>query len=90
VVVNATPLGLASSDPAPLSLADAPLARVVLDLVYARGETALVRGARAAGLRAADGREVLVGQGAAAFRHWFPDTPPPIEVMRAAVRDGLA
>jgi len=89
VVLNATPLGLTANDPAPLSLADTPRVRVILDLVYARGETALVRGARAAGLHAADGREVLVGQGAAAFRRWFPEIPPPVEIMRAAVRDGL-
>lgn len=89
VVINATPLGMGLTDPVPLSLADTPKARVLLDLVYARGETPLVRGARTAGLQAADGREVLLGQGAAAFRHWFPHLDPPLEVMRAAVRAGL-
>ncbi len=43
-----------------------------LDLVYRRGETEFVRRARARGLVAADGREVLVRQGAAAFMRWFP------------------
>lgn len=89
VLVNATPLGLRRDDPVPASLAELAGVRVVLDLVYARGETALVRSARAIGLVALDGREVLLGQGVAAFRHWFPGISPPVEVMRAALRDGL-
>lgn len=89
VVINATPLGLDRSDPAPVSLAETPAVQVVLDLVYAPGETVLVRSARARGLVAADGREVLLGQGAAAFRRWFPAIDPPLEVMRAAIRAGL-
>jgi shikimate dehydrogenase len=89
VVINATPLGMRPEDPAPLSLADVPAARVVLDLVYTAGATALVRIARARGLTAEDGREVLLGQGVAAFRLWFPALDPPVEVMRAALRVGL-
>ncbi|MDZ4674605.1 MAG: shikimate dehydrogenase [Gemmatimonadota bacterium] len=89
VVINTTPLGLTPGDPVPVSLGELPGVRTVLDLVYARGETALVRTARALGLRAADGRGVLLGQGAAAFRHWFPGVVPPIEVMQAALRDTL-
>lgn len=89
VIINTTPLGLAPNDPLPLSLADCPEARTVLDLVYARGGTPLVRAARTLGLAAEDGREVLLGQGAAAFGHWFPGVPAPVEVMRAAIRAGL-
>lgn len=89
VVVNATPLGLQSGDPVPVSLGELPGVRTVLDLVYSPGQTALVRAGRALGLAAADGREVLLGQGAAAFRHWFPQVEPPLEVMRAALRDAL-
>ena len=84
VVINTTPLGLEANDPLPL---DRPPARAVvaLDMVYARGETAWVRSMRAAGLRAADGRTMLVAQGAAAFRCWFADRPAPVEIMKAAV-----
>jgi len=89
VVINATPLGLQPADPLPLSLADVPGARTVLDLIYARGGTPLVRAARTLGLAAEDGREVLLGQGAAAFAHWFPGVPAPVEVMRAAIRAAL-
>lgn len=85
LVINATPLGLDPADPVPLSLAGLPRLHAVLDLVYAPGGTALVRAARSAGCVAADGREVLLGQGMAAFRHWFPDADPPVDVMRAAI-----
>ncbi|HEV8612257.1 MAG TPA: hypothetical protein VGQ73_02030 [Gemmatimonadales bacterium] len=89
VVINCTPRGLSLEDPLPLEPAQAPNARVALDLVYRRGETAWVHAMRAAGVRAADGREVLLEQGAAAFELWFPDRVAPREVMRAAVRSAL-
>lgn len=89
VLINTTPLGLNPGDHLPLALDDAPGARVALDLVYHRGETAWVRQMRQEGLRSADGRVMLVSQGAAAFRYWFPDEDPPVEVMRAVVNDAL-
>jgi len=90
LVVNATPLGLQPGQPLPL---DAERLKrlacgALLDLVYARGETELVRAARNAGIAAADGRGVLVAQGAAAFERWF-GVAAPVEVMRAAVEDAL-
>lgn len=90
LVINATPLGLKASDPMPLSLQEAPGVRAVLDLVYIRNGTALVRAAQAIGLVAADGREVLLGQGVGSFRCWFPEIDPPVDLMRAALRAGLA
>ncbi|HTT68894.1 MAG TPA: shikimate dehydrogenase [Gemmatimonadales bacterium] len=90
LIVNATPLGLDQGDPPPIDAATlrrlAPAA--VLDLVYARGGTALVRVAREIGIAAADGRGVLVAQGAASFERWF-GVPAPVTVMRAAVEDAL-
>lgn len=89
VLINATPLGLRPGDHLPLALDDAPRAQVAFDMVYARGETPWVRQMRQEGLHAADGRVMLVAQGAAAFRRWFPDEDPPTEVMRAAVNEAL-
>jgi shikimate dehydrogenase len=88
LIVNATPLGQAG-EAAQLPL-DAGLldGRVVCDLAY-RGdgaETGLIASARERGARAVDGLEVLVGQGALAFR-LFTGAEPPIEIMRAAVRN---
>jgi shikimate dehydrogenase len=85
VCINATPLGLGASDPLPLERGAAPRAQVALDLVYHRTETAWVRALRADGLRAADGRAMLVAQGAAAFRCWFPRLRPAVDAMRSAV-----
>jgi shikimate dehydrogenase len=89
VLVNATPLGLQPGDRLPISAGDAPAATVALDLVYARGETAWVKALRQRGLRTADGRAMLVAQGAAAFERWFPGVHAPREVMRAAVDAAL-
>ena len=55
----------------------------------APGRPAWVRAQRQAGRRAADGREVLLAQGAAAFTRWFPKQTPPLDVMRAAVHAAL-
>jgi shikimate dehydrogenase len=89
VLINTTPLGLHPGDHLPIAQDDAPRARVAFDMVYGRGETAWVREMRQDGLNAADGRVMLVAQGAAAFKRWFPDEDPPLEVMRAAVNDAL-
>lgn len=89
VVINCTPLGLGEREPLPIAADEIPAARLALDLVYRQGETAWVRAMRAAGRGAADGREVLVEQGAAAFERWFPGRQAPREVMRAAVRAAL-
>jgi shikimate dehydrogenase len=84
VVINTTPLGLGAGDVLPLARPPAG-AVAALDMVYARGETAWTRAMRSAGLRAADGRVMLVAQGAAALERWFPGVDAPVEVMRAAV-----
>jgi len=89
LVINATPLGLKTGDPLPCRPEATPHAVAALDLVYHRGETEWVRQQRAAGRRAADGREVLLAQGAAAFTRWFPKETPPLDVMRAALHAAL-
>jgi shikimate dehydrogenase len=90
LVVNATPLGLVAADPLPIEPGDlerlAPAA--LLDLVYAPGGTRLLRAARERGIRAADGRGVLVAQGVVSFELFF-GVPAPAEIMRAAVEDAL-
>lgn len=84
VLVQATPLGLAPDDSSPVSLAEAPPDLCVFDAVYGAAETALVRQARARGLRAANGLGLLVHQGAAAFRLWT-GREAPLAVMRRSV-----
>ncbi len=84
LVVNATSLGLHGDDPLPLDPAHVHRAGAVLDLAYAPGGTALVRRALALGLPARDGREMLLHQGAAAFRRWW-GREAPLDAMRSAL-----
>ena len=85
LVVNATSLGL-HDDTLPVSVHRLDPSTAVVDLVYRSGGTALVRAARARGLRAADGLAMLVGQGARAFERWFGIVPDR-RVMWEALRD---
>lgn len=81
LVVNATSLGLRPGELPPVGAASFHAA---LDLVYAPGGTGWVRDLRARGIPAADGTEMLLQQGAAAFRRWFRRDPD-LGVMRAAL-----
>jgi shikimate dehydrogenase len=89
VVVNATPLGLASGDPLPLDPDGLHGIRAALDLVYGPGETRWARELRRRSIATRDGRGVLVRQGALAWERFFPDRPAPVEIMRAAVERAL-
>jgi len=84
LVVNATPAGLDSDDAAPLGLGRIARVGAVLDLICRTGGTAWVRDARARGIPAADGIEMLVHQGADAFRRWFGEDPD-LDIMRRAL-----
>ncbi len=88
VLINATPVGMNPGDALPLALDETPAAAAALDLVYRRQETPWVHAMRRRGMRACDGRDVLVVQGAVAFERWFGERAP-LEVMRAAVAAGL-
>ena len=83
IVVNATPIGL-TDDAVPVNVDALEAGAAVLDLVYRRGETALVRAARSRGLRAQDGLTMLVEQGAFAFERWF-SVQPDREAMWSAL-----
>jgi shikimate dehydrogenase len=65
------------------SLVELGPGQTLVDLPYPR--TATARGAEGAGARVIDGLDVLVAQGAASFELWT-GVPPPVEIMRAAVR----
>ena len=87
VVINATSVGMGDALASPLPddlLASLPAGALVFDMVYAPPETALLRAARARGLRTAAGLEMLLEQGAAAFQLWTGQHPP-IAAMRAAL-----
>jgi len=84
LAINTTPLGLHARDSLPLSDRLIDRLRAGFDMVYRNGGTEWVRRLQAAGIPAADGREMLLWQGAAAFERWWR-IPAPLEVMRAAI-----
>ena len=79
LLVNATPLG--RREEMPLRPAALPRSGAVIDLVYVKGGTPLVRKARSLGLPTVDGWSVLLAQGAISFLMWTGQSAP-LEAMR--------
>jgi shikimate dehydrogenase len=88
VAVNATSTGLDPASPPPLDPSGLPGLRLAMDLAYGTRPTAFVAAARRAGIAAADGRGMLLHQGALAFEAWF-SRPAPLGVMREALAAAL-
>ena len=88
LAVNATTVGMV--DPGMTIPVDRlPGHATVFDLVYVPSETPLLAAARARGLRAANGSEMLIQQAAIAFERWT-GVGGMAEVMRTAVAPLLA
>jgi shikimate dehydrogenase len=88
LAVNATTVGM--MDPGvTIPIDRLPATATVFDLVYVPAETALLAAARARGLRAANGSEMLIAQAAVAFERWT-GVGGMADVMRAAVAPLLA
>ncbi|MCQ2085449.1 MAG: shikimate dehydrogenase [archaeon] len=82
-VINCTPIGMKGDSEYMFDLADLNSGITVMDMVYNR-ETQLVKAAKSKGCIVADGRDMLVGQGAMSFEKWF-GVKPDTEVMRKAI-----
>ena len=98
LVVNTTPVGMASSsNPAaaqacPLNageLAALQPSAWVYDIIYTPRPTQLLQAATQRGCRSLDGAEMLVQQGAAALRLWSGRSDVPVDVMRQALLERL-
>jgi shikimate dehydrogenase len=88
LVVNATSLGLRSTDPLPIDLG--PLdAAAAFDLVYGEQGTRWTAHATALGVTATDGLDMLVRQAGYSIRRWL-DVDPPLDVMRRAADRALS
>lgn len=85
LAINSTSLGLRPGDPLPPT-GGARFA-AALDVVYSPNGTPWAHHVRAHGIPAADGKEMLLQQGAAAFRRWW-GAEPPVDAMRAALGAG--
>jgi shikimate dehydrogenase len=79
LLLNATPLG--RREEMPLRPNALPRDGAVIDLVYVRGGSPLVRKARSLGLRTADGWGILLAQGVRSFEIWT-GMPAPVDAMR--------
>jgi len=90
LVINATSLGLKPEDALPVDEKHFSLrrARAVYDLIYRPAETSLMKAAKAAGCRTANGVGMLLHQGAKALEIWSGKSPP-IEVMRGALEEAI-
>jgi shikimate dehydrogenase len=83
LAVNATTVGMLEPG-STIDVEQLPVGATVFDLVYLPPETALLQAARARGLRAANGSEMLIQQAAIAFERWT-GVSGMAGVMRAAV-----
>jgi shikimate dehydrogenase len=90
LVINATSLGLKAEDPLPIDLQwlQARRPRFVYDMIYRPMETGLLRTARNAGCRTANGAGMLLHQGTRSLELWT-GRPAPVQVMRAALEKNL-
>ena len=86
--VNATTVGMTQPGMT-MDIERLPDHATVFDLVYVPPETPLLRAARARGLRAANGSEMLIAQAVIAFERWT-GVGGMADVMRAAVAPLLA
>ncbi len=90
LALNATSLGLKADDPLPVDVGwlKAHRPECVYDMIYRPRETGLLRAARSAGCRAANGAGMLLYQGARALELWTGRAAPLAE-MRAALEKNL-
>jgi len=90
LLLNATSLGLRPNDALPLDTSRFPIqnAAAIYDMIYRPAETPLLRLARQAGCRAANGVGMLLYQGAKALEIWSGQ-PAPIQAMRQALLNNI-
>lgn len=86
IIVDATPRGMQSDDEPIVDTSLLHAGQVVLDTVYAHGDTALLAQARERGAIAMDGLEMLVEQAALSVEIWANAMALPIDVDRSVMR----
>jgi len=90
LVLNATSLGLKHDDASPLDTKHFSLSQAgaVYDMIYRPAETALLKAAKTAGCKTANGLGMLLHQGAKAFEIWTGKTAP-LDAMRHALEENV-
>ena len=87
IIINATPIGMSNDPSTPISEAEMellPSHAIAYDLIYTPRPTKFLQIAAARGLKAIDGLEMLINQGAIGLEWWL-EQPVPIEIMRQAL-----
>lgn len=89
VIANATSLGMIGQPPLEIDLGALKDTAVVCDAVYVPLETAIVKAAKARGLRAVGGLGMLLYQGVEGFDHWFGVRPEVTDELRKMLEDDI-
>jgi shikimate dehydrogenase len=90
LLVNTTSLGMHGQPALDVDVARLSGEAIVADLVYVPLETALLKAARARGLKTADGLGMLLHQAVRGFELWFGQRPEVTPELRALVEADLA
>ncbi len=90
LALNATSLGLKAADDLPFDKAQFSVSKVraVYDMIYRPAETLLLKSAKAAGCRTANGLGMLLYQGAKALEIWTGQAAP-LDIMRRALKQNV-
>lgn len=83
LIVNATRLGMKTGEQLPVQFQNTMRDSVVLDFVFRRVPTEFLRGARLRGLRAIDGRELLVEKVAMTLDWWTGKSVDRIAMLKS-------
>jgi shikimate dehydrogenase len=90
LLVNTTSLGMRGQPPLAIDLAPLPPDAAVSDIVYVPLETAVIKAARARGLRAVSGIGMLLHQAVPGFERWFGVKPCVTPELRGVVEADIA
>jgi shikimate dehydrogenase len=90
LLVNTTALGMTGAPELEIDLGMLPATAVIMDIVYVPLATALLRQARARGLKTVDGLGMLLHQAVPAFEKWFGVRPRVTDELRRIVIADLA
>jgi shikimate dehydrogenase len=88
LLINATPVGMKESDALIIKKEWLSGGLFVYDLIYNPAETKLLKAAKDAGCRTANGLGMLLYQGCLAFEYWT-GRKAPVDVMRKALLERL-
>lgn len=89
LIVNTTALGMAGQPPLELDLETTRDDAIAADIVYVPLQTPFIAGARARGLRTADGLGMLLHQAVPGFERWFGVRPAVTAALRRTIVEDL-